>query len=104
MAVNEGDPFGDIKQDKKPESPEPREVNLFHTRSDVDTSTTAQHHTLGVKHDQGSPGDHSHDGKVSRKIGTGLALTVSGSKGANAALTSLLTMLKNVIEFTDSTT
>lgn len=104
MSVIEDDPFGGIKAEQKPASPEPREVNQFHARSDVDSSVTAQHHTLGVKHDQASPGDHAHDGKGSRKIGTGLALTVTGSKGGNAALASLLTMLKNVIEFTDSTT
>lgn len=104
MAIIEEDPFGDIKQEKRPSSPEPREVNQFHSRSDVDSSTTAQHHTLGVKHDQASPGDHNHDGKGSRKIGQGLSLTLTGAKGGNVALANLITMLQNVIEFTDSTT
>ncbi len=104
MAIIENDPFGNIKEEKGPASPEPREVNLFHARSDVDSSTSAQHHTLGVKHDQASPGDHNHDGKGSRKIGQGLGLVLTGSKGGNVALTNLITMLKNVIEFTDSTT
>jgi hypothetical protein len=104
VPVIDGDPFGGIKKDAKPSSPEPREVNLFHSRSDVDSSTTAQHHTLGVKHDQASPGDHNHDGKGSRKLGQGLSLTVTGSKGGNAALTSLLAMLAQVVDFTDSTT
>lgn len=95
MAVIEGDPFGDIKEDKGPASPEPREVNLFHERSDVDSNWAAQHHTLGIKHNQASPGDHAHDGKSSRKIGTGLNLH-SGS-----TLAELKTMLAQVIDFTD---
>lgn len=103
MAVVEDDPFGNIKEEKRPSSPEPREVNLFHSRSDVDTSTGAQHHTLGVKHDQASPGDHNHDGKGSRKLGQGLNLVVTGSRGGNAALLSLLQALAQVIEFTDTT-
>lgn len=95
MSVIEGDPFGPIKDEKKPVSPEPREVNLFHSRSDVDSSQQAQHHTLGIKHDQGSPGDHVHDGVSSRKVGTGLNLS------AGTTLASLKTMLAKVIEFTD---
>jgi hypothetical protein len=104
MPVVEGDPFGDIKKEKKDTSPEPRDVNFAHTRSDVDSSTTAQHHTLGIQHNQAAAGDHAHDGKSSRKLGTGLGLTLTGAKGGNVALTNLIAMLKNVVEFTDSTT
>jgi hypothetical protein len=104
VPVIDGDPFGEIKEDAKPATPEPREVNLFHSRSDVDASTFAQHHTLGIKHNQASTGDHIHDGASSRKIGQGLGLVVTGSKGGNAALASLLVQLAKVIEFTDSTT
>lgn len=104
MPVFEDDPFGGIKQEGRPVGPEPREVNKFHARSDVDSSTTAQHHTLGIKHDQAASGDHNHNAVGSRKVGAGMGLTVTGSKGGNAALTSLLAMLGNVIEFTDSTT
>lgn len=99
-----GDPYGDIKKEKGNPAPSPREVNFFHTRSDVDSGVTAQHHTLGIKHDQTSPGDHNHDGKGSRKLATGMGLSISGAKGGNAALASLITMLGNVIEFTDNTT
>lgn len=98
------DPFADIKEEKKDPSPNPRQVNFFHTRSDVDSGPTAMHHTLGIGHNQASPRDHVHDGKSSRKVGTGLTLTVTGAKGGNAALGSLLGMLKSVLEFTDSTT
>jgi hypothetical protein len=102
--VIEGDPFGKIKQPKTNTAPEPRDVNHFHERSDKDASRTAQHHTLGNGHNQASPGDHIHDGRTGKKLGTGLNLTLTGAKGGNVALTNLITMLKNVIEFTDSTT
>lgn len=100
----ENDPYGSIKEEKKDPSPSAREVNLFHTNSDVDSSAQAQHHTIGIKHDQASSGDHVHDGMGSRKIGQGMALTLSGAKGGNVALTNLIAMLAQVIEFTDSTT
>lgn len=103
MPVFEDDPFGKIKEEKKSPFPSPREVNIFHTNSDVDDSVFAIHHTLGIKHNQASTGDHVHDGLSSRKIGAGMSLTVTGSKGANAALISLLNMLNDVIEFTDTT-
>jgi len=44
------------------------EVNDFHINSDVDKSTLAQHHTLGILASQASPGDHAHDGKTSKRI------------------------------------
>lgn len=50
----------------------PTEVGKFHSNSDVDSATTAQHHTLGIQHNQSSPGDHDHDGKNSKRIGKGL--------------------------------
>lgn len=102
--IIEGDPWGVIKQDAKPTTPSPREVNQFHSRSDVDSAKFAQHHTLGTKNTQASAGDHVHDGKSSKKIGAGLGIVITGSKGGNAALASLLSALAQVIEFTDSTT
>lgn len=47
-------------------------INKLHANSDVNTSVTAQHHTLGIEHNQASPGDHKHDGKSSKRIGKGL--------------------------------
>ena len=44
------------------------EVNDFHSNSDVDKSTLAQHHTLGPQPNQASPGDHAHDGRTSKKL------------------------------------
>lgn len=102
--VFEDDPFGAIKSEKGAGTVSPSVVKAFHARSDVDSSQQAQHHTLGNKHDQSAAGDHNHDGKGSRKIGEGLVLSVSGSKGGNVALANLITMLQQVIAFTDNTT
>lgn len=102
--VIEGDPFGAIKQEKGNEAPPPGQVNTFHSRSDVDSSTGSQHHTIGIGHNQASAGDHNHDGLSSRLIGKGLGMTVSGSRGGNAALASLITQLKTVLDLTDGTT
>ena len=102
--IIEGDPFGIIKQEKKSLAPPPADVNFIHTRSDLDSSTLSQHHTLGIGHNQGSPGDHSHDGQTSRLIGQGRAITISGSRGGNAALASLISALKQVMDLTDNTT
>lgn len=104
MPVFEDDPFGPIKDDKKRPTANPREVNAFHNSSDVDSSVNAQHHTLGIKHNQASAGDHIHDGGSTRKLGTGMNLTLTGSKGGNVALANLITMLKNFVDFTDTTT
>ncbi len=100
----DNDPYGSIKDEKRDPSPSAREVNLFHTNSDLDSSAQAGHHSIGVKHDQASAGDHVHDGIGSRKLGQGLNLVLTGAKGGNVALANLITMLKTVIEFTDSTT
>lgn len=58
------------------------DVNKFHSNSDVDTAVTAQHHTLGIQHGQGSPGDHTHDGKSSKRIGKGKNLAFPTTAGA----------------------
>lgn len=47
----------------------PQESRRAHSRSDVDLGPRSLHHTLGVKHNQASPGDHNHDGATSKKIG-----------------------------------
>lgn len=85
-----------------------------HRLSDVDASQKAQHHTLGKRRNQASPGDHIHDGISSPKLGprqmapggnaTVPALVLTGAKGGNVALTNLIAMLKNFVDFTDNTT
>lgn len=101
MPVIKDDPWGEVKEDAKPTSPEPREVNQFHSRSDVDSKQVAQHHTLGNGHNQASAGDHVHDGKSTRKVGYGLGLTISGVKNTAASEDSIVAMLQQVIEFND---
>jgi len=78
-----------------------KEVNKLHNKSDVDSSVGAQHHTLGTKKDQASDGAHTHDGKNSRKILAGVTLT--GSRGGNAALASVISALV-LLGATDATT
>jgi hypothetical protein len=55
-----------------PLPPNSSEVTRIHSNSDVDTGVVAQHHTLGIQHNQSSPGDHTHNGKSSKRIGKGL--------------------------------
>ena len=80
------------------------QISDLHSRSDSDTSYTAQHHTLGPGRYQAAPGGHIHDGYNSPKLGKGLGLVLTGAKGGNVALTNLIAMLKTLIDFTDSTT
>lgn len=82
----------------------PITVNQMHTRSDIDSGPTAQHHTLGYGRNQASPGSHVHDGTTSKPIGAGLGLTVSGSKAGNAALASLILQLQKIMDLKDVTT
>ena len=79
----------------------PQTVARFHNKSDVDSSSEAQHHTLGIKKDQSSPGDHIHDGTTSRKLLSGT--TITGSRGGNAAVASIIAALVK-LGATDSTT
>lgn len=72
-----------------------------HMLSDKDSGPDAQHHSLGTSNAQASFGDHSHNGRDSKVLGIG---TVTGSRGGNAALTSLLTKLATAGIITDSTT
>lgn len=102
MTIVPEDPFGDLKQPQNKTGPPPEIVNKFHERSDVDSSSLAQHHTLGVKHDQASPGDHTHNGEGSLFLMEGV--TITGSKGGNVALASLITALSDYLGFTDGTT
>jgi len=97
-----GDPFATQKKEFGKDTAAPDVVIAFHARSDVDSSTTAQHHTLGLKHDQSAPGDHKHDGKSSRRLMEGI--TITGAKGGNAALADLIDKLTDVLGFTDNTT
>ena len=75
---------------------------IVHVYSDLDSATQAQHHTLGPGPSQAAPGSHNHDGRTSRKLYN--AITVTGSRGGNAAVASLLTALATQGLIIDSTT
>lgn len=77
-----------------------KSVNKFHEKDDVDSSWDAHHHTLGTKHDQASPGDHTHNGLNSLKILKGT--TITGSRASGAALVSVIAALVK-LGATDST-
>lgn len=102
--VIKDDPFGILKTERRDNVPSARQVNELHTKADVDASTGSFHHTLGIGHNQASPGDHSHDGQTSRLIGQGRKIAINGSRGGNAALLSLINALKQVMDLTDNTT
>lgn len=44
------------------------EVNLLHLNADKDAGAGALHHTLGQNPSQASPGNHSHNGRDSKRI------------------------------------
>jgi hypothetical protein len=112
------DEFGQVYNNESDASsgpgPTALESNIAHGASDVDSSPRSQHHTLGTGRNQSSPGNHIHDGVTSSKLGpmqintSGSdlvpSLVLTGAKGGNVALTNLIAMLKNVINFTDNTT
>lgn len=104
----------DARNSSMGEAPSAAEVQRFHFTSDVDSSARALHHTLGTRRNQAAPGNHIHDGISSPRLGaravgtsaqaTVPALVLVGAKGGNVALTNLIALLKNFIDFTDSTT
>ena len=79
----------------------PETVNRFHNKSDLDSSSDAQHHTLGIKKDQASPGDHKHDGTSSKRLLEGTSII--GSRSGGGALVSVIDALEK-LGATDSTT
>lgn len=83
------------------QKPSAEEVEDFHTNADVDTRVESIHHTLGAAPTQASPGNHIHDGGTSPLLLTGFTLT--GSRGGNTALVSIIACLVR-LGATDSTT
>lgn len=65
----------------------PGAVGTIHRFSDLDSSQFAQHHTLGPRHNQASPGDHIHDGVSSRNIGAWTLLPAAISNASWTAAT-----------------
>lgn len=86
-------PVGDFNGQEQP--PTASQVNFIHRFSDKDGSEEAQHHSLGPDSLQAAAGNHSHNGRDSADLSAryfrkGTPPTVSGSRGANAALEDLL--------------
>lgn len=79
----------------------PTDVDDFHQQSDLDTRSESQHHTLGAGQDQAAAGNHSHDGGTSAFLWGGNTLT--GSRGGNMAVASIIAVLVQK-GATDSTT
>lgn len=67
------------------------QVDDFHEQSDLNTRSEAQHHTLGPSQNQAAPGNHNHDGGTSIPLWGGN--TISGSRGGNMALASVISIL-----------
>lgn len=81
--------------------PDAQAVEDFHTNADTDSRAEAIHHSLGPLPTQAAPGDHVHDGGTSPLLLTGV--TLSGSRGGNVAMVSIISALVR-LGATDSTT
>lgn len=83
--------FGSKKQaDTLTPNPKPpaQEVEDFHSNADTDVRQEAIHHTLGPSPTQAAAGNHTHNGSDSPLLLEGVQLV--GSRGGNAALTSVI--------------
>lgn len=89
----------DLTQKDRP--PTSEEVERFHTNADTDSRREAAHHTLGVTENQAAAGNHNHKGGDSVQLLVGITLT--GSRGGNVALLSVIQALVS-LGATDSTT
>jgi hypothetical protein len=96
-----GDKFKPPYDRSLPGVADAKAVEKFHEKADTDASQTALHHTLGSRNGQASPGDHNHNGKNSKKLLQGT--TITGAKGGNAALASVISALVK-LGATDNTT
>jgi hypothetical protein len=94
------DPFLDSKS-RQENVVDSRVVGAFHTRDDLDTSKQAHHHSIGVSSATACSGNHNHRGSDSALLLEGVTLT--GSRGGNAALPSIISALVE-LGATDSTT
>tara|TARA_R110002020_G_scaffold404912_1_gene614971 strand:+ start:11567 stop:11860 length:294 start_codon:yes stop_codon:yes gene_type:complete len=96
MAEGEG-----VDLTQKGRSPSAEEVQNFHTNADTDSRREAIHHTLGAGDNQAASGNHDHRGGNSVQLLTGITMT--GSRGGNVALLSVIQALV-ALGATDSTT
>ena len=82
-------------------APSAKESQKAHNNADTDGKPTAAHHTLGAGPMQASPGNHNHNGGTSLSLLEGV--TISGAKGSNTALASVIAALVS-LGATDTTT
>ncbi len=80
---------------------DPRVVAQIHKNADTDVNKTSIHHTLGPDANQAAPGNHTHDGSTSPQLLVGVSIT--GSRGGNVALASVIDVLE-ALGATDNTT
>jgi hypothetical protein len=88
--------YQDQRHDAEPKAKEPDPspdtdtVIKLHKNAPTDTRAEDQHHTLGFGHNQAARGDHDH-----RSEGTPLfdGVTLTGAKGGNTALQSVINLL-----------
>lgn len=80
---------------------DPRIVQQIHKNADTDSGKTAVHHTIGPAPDQVASGAHVHDGNESRQLLSGV--TITGARGGNVALASVIDALE-ALGATDNTT
>lgn len=83
--------YGSDKADKGNPKPEAQVVQDFHTNSDVDVTKESQHHSLGALPTQAAAGDHTHNGADSPRLLD--AVSITGSRGGNTALASIISAL-----------
>lgn len=80
---------------------DPRVVAQIHRNADTDNDKTSSHHTIGPGPNQAASGVHTHDGVETRLLGAGVTLT--GSKGGNAAVASMVAAMVAILGVTDNT-
>jgi len=76
-------------------------VEKFHQKDDADVRDESHHHTLGIGPTQAAKGSHNHMGGNGLPILTGQ--TITGAKGGNTALASVIALLA-AMGATDATT
>lgn len=71
--------------------PDADSVREFHINADTDVDPNSLHHTIGPGYNQAASGQHNHDGNNSPLLLDGV--TISGAKGGNTALASVISAL-----------
>ena len=83
--------YGSDKETTGQQSLSAEDLEKLHLNADTDVRAESLHHTLGASSSQASPGDHTHDGGTSSPLLVGL--TISGARGGNTSLPSIIACL-----------